>query len=142
MKTPIAPALLTFSGSVEKDPAIEPWLQAQPGELGATARKWFTFMRCCGPDVRELMHDGCANVCVQDAPFAYVNVFKSHVNVGFFHGAALIDPAGLLEGAGKRMRHVKIKPGHAIRDASLETLINAAYRDIIARLSDPHRVQE
>ena len=35
----------------------------------------------------------------------------AYVNVGFFHGAALDDPAGLLEGTGKRMRHVKAAPG-------------------------------
>ena len=80
------------------------------------------------------MHDGCPTVCVEDAPFAYVNVFRAHVNVGFFHGAALTDPAGLLEGTGKYMRHVKVKPGHAPDKSSLEALITAAYRDIVVRL--------
>ena len=129
-------ALLTFSGAVEKDPAIGHWLDSQPGELGAIARKWFAVMRSCGPDVRELMHDGCANVCVRDAPFAYVGSFRSHVNVGFFHGAALTvhDPAGLLEGSGKHMRHVKLRPGRNIGASALEALIAAAYRDIRARL--------
>ena len=131
------PALLTFSGAVDKDPAIEQWLKAQPSELGAIARKWFTLMRQCGPDVRELMHDGCPTVCVRDAPFAYVNAFKAHVNVGFFHGSALIDPAGLLEGTGKYMRHVKMKPGRAVGASSLEALIDAAYRDIVARVGEP-----
>jgi hypothetical protein len=91
-------------------------------------------MRQCGTDVRELMHDGCPTVCVEDAPFAYVNAFRAHVNVGFFHGAALTDPAGLLEGTGKCMRHAKVKPGHALDRSSLEALISAAYRDILARL--------
>lgn len=80
------------------------------------------------------MHDGCPSVCVEDAPFGYVNAFKAHVNVGFFHGAALTDPAGLLEGTGKYMRHVKVKPGRAVDRSSLEALITAAYRDIVARL--------
>jgi hypothetical protein len=48
--------------------------------------------------------------CVEDAPFAYVSAFRDHVNVGFFHGTALPDPAGLLQGTGKYMRHVKVKP--------------------------------
>ena len=127
-------ALLTFSGAVERDPAIEAWLDRQPGELGAIARKWFARMRQCGDYVRELMHDGCATVCVDDAPFAYVNVFKAHVNVGFFHGAALKDPSGILHGEGKFMRHVKIKPGLALNEPALEALIALAYRDIVARL--------
>ena len=91
-------------------------------------------MRQCGVDVRELMHDGCPVACVEDAPFGYVNSFKSHVNVGFFYGAALDDAASLLEGNGKRMRHVKIKPGHELNIEALSDLIDAAYLDIGTRL--------
>jgi hypothetical protein len=69
-----------------------------------------------------------------DAPFGYVNVFNSHVNVGFFHGAALQDPAHLLQGTGKFMRHVKLRSGTAISAAALSTLIETAYADIKARV--------
>jgi hypothetical protein len=91
-------------------------------------------MQRCGADVRELMHDGFPTACVEDAPFAYVAVFRNHVNVGFFHGASLPDPAGLLEGTGRYMRHVKLKPRRAFDTAALEALITAAYRDIVSRL--------
>lgn len=128
------PAFLRFTGAVEREPAIDTWLDELPGELGAIARAWFSRMRACGDDVRELMHDGAPTACVEDAPFAYVNAFRAHVNVGFFHGAALEDPAGLLEGTGRFMRHVKLRPGTEIDGAALEALIVAAYRDILARL--------
>jgi hypothetical protein len=127
-------AILRFSGAVERKPAIDVWLNAQPDHLGSIARTWFGRMRECGADVRELMHDGCPVACVEDAPFAYVNVFKAHVNVGFFNGAALEDPAGLLEGSGRRMRHVKLKPGSERDSAALIALIASAYLDIKARL--------
>ena len=91
-------------------------------------------MRRCGPDVRELMHDGLATACVGDAPFAYVGVFTQHINVGFFHGASLPDRAALLEGAGRHMRHVKIRPGPAFDELALEALITAAYSDVRTRL--------
>ena len=91
-------------------------------------------MRERGDDVRELMHDGGPVACVNDAPFGYVNAFTAHVNVGFFHGAALPDPAGLLEGSGKYMRHVKLKPGVVSDPAGLRKLIDEAYSDIKARL--------
>lgn len=97
-------------------------------------RAWFEQMRSCGADVRELLHDGCPVACVGDAPFAYVNAFKAHANVGFFHGAALADPAGLLEGTGKRMRHVKLRPGREMDEEALRGLIGEAYRDIRRRL--------
>jgi hypothetical protein len=102
--------LLRFNGSVEHDPAIERWMKAQPGELGAIAHEWFEEMRKCGDEVRELLHDSCPTACLGDVPFAYVNVFTSHVNVGFFQGAALPDPARMLQGTGKFMRHVKLRP--------------------------------
>ena len=55
--------------------------------------------------------------------------------MGFFHGASFEDPAGLLEGTGKRMRHVKLKPGSELNTAALAALIDAAYADIKLRLS-------
>ena len=79
------------------------------------------------------MHDGCPVACSGDAPFGYVNVFTSHLNVGFFHGAALPDPARLLQGTGKLMRHVKLRPGTATNAGALSGLIDAAYADIEAR---------
>lgn len=127
-------ALLKFFGTVERDPAIEEWLGARPDEFGSIARTWFTRMRDCGADVRELLHDGYPTVCVQDAPFAYVGAFRAHVSIGFFHGAGLPDPANLLEGTGKYMRHVKVKPGPRIDQSALESLISAAYEDIALRL--------
>lgn len=122
--------LLRFDGAQEQDPAIDAWLKARPGELGAIARRWFEVMRGCGDEVRELMHDGCPVACLGDVPFGYVNVFTSHVNVGFFQGAALPDPNRLLQGTGKRMRHVKLRPGIRTEDAALNRLIEAAWSDI------------
>ena len=123
------------AGAAKQDPAVDVWLTADPVELRSIARQWFVQMRQCGDDVRELIHDGCPVACVEDAPFGYVNSFKSHVNVGFFNGATLADPAGLLEGSGKRMRHVKLNPGREFNAAALSELIDAAYLDIKARLA-------
>jgi hypothetical protein len=126
--------LLRFTGAVKRDPAIDTWLCRQREELRSFAEAWFARMRQCGADVRELMHDGCPVACVGDAPFGYVNAFKGHVNIGFFHGAALEDPAGLLEGTGKRMRHVKLRPGRELDAAALGDLIDAVHLDVRARL--------
>jgi hypothetical protein len=128
--------LLRFDGAVERDPAIERWMKKNRGELGEIARKWFKVMRGCGDEVREVSHDGYPTACLGDAPFGYVGVFTAHVNVGFFHGAALPDPARLLQGDGKFMRHVKLKPGTAIDDEALRSLIEAAYVDIKARVEN------
>ena len=128
--------LLRFNGAVERDPAIDGWMKARGGELGAIAHEWFEVMRNCGDEVREILHDGCPVACLGDAPFGYVNVFTSHVNVGFFYGAALPDPARLLQGTGKFMRHVKLRPGTATDAASLSVLIERAYSDIKGRVEN------
>ena len=126
--------LLRFNGSVKRDPAIEAWMKEHTGELGVLARHWFEVMRTRGDDVRELLHDGHPTACIGDAGFGYVNAFKAHVNVWFFRGAALADPARLLVGTGKFMRHVKLVPGLEPNAAALKKLIDAAYADMKARV--------
>jgi hypothetical protein len=123
-------AILRFDGGDKRDPTIEAWLKGPPNELADLVRPWFAKIRACGEDVQELMHDGCPTACVEDAPFAYVSIHKAHANVGFFHGADLDDPEQLLEGTGKRMRHVKLKPGQPVNAKALAALIDAAYLNI------------
>jgi hypothetical protein len=123
-----------LNGAVKQDIRIDRWIDALPSDLASITRAWFSYMRRRGANVRELMHDGCATVCVEAVPFAYVVAYKDHVNVGFFAGASLSDPDGLLEGTGKRMRHVKLRPDGPIDVSSLEALIDASYRDVVAKV--------
>jgi hypothetical protein len=122
--------LFLFPGSVRRDPAIDAWMLAHAGELGAIALRWFEVMRGCGDDVRELLHDGHPTACVGDAAFGYVDAFAAHVNVGFFRGAEIADPEELLEGNGRFMRHVKLGPDRDVDAGALRRLIKAAYVDM------------
>ena len=126
--------LMRFPSAVVRDPSVDAWFSSPDNELRRFARPWFEQMRDCGADVRELLHDGHPTACVGDAAFGYVNAFRVHVNVGFFYGAMLADPAGLLEGTGKRMRHVKLRWAQQVNAIALSELIAAAYRDIRLRL--------
>ncbi|HEX4008051.1 MAG TPA: DUF1801 domain-containing protein [Acidobacteriaceae bacterium] len=132
MKTEI----FRVNGGVERSPAIHAWMKNHAGALGEIAQAWFDVMRHCGDEVRELIHDGCPVACFGDAPFGYVNVFTAHVNVGFFQGAALPDPAHLLQGSGKFMRHVQLRPGVLTDAAALRELIERAYWDMKARVEN------
>jgi hypothetical protein len=125
--------LLTFPTAVKRDPAIEAWFDEHADELGAIARRWFEVMRGCGDDVRELLHDGHPTACVGDAGFGEVNAFTAHVNIGFFRGAELTRTSALLEGTGKFMRHVKLRPGLHVDPDALTELIETAYTDIKRR---------
>jgi hypothetical protein len=127
--------ILRFPTALKHAPEIDDWLRVQREDLRPFAEVWFAHMRHCGSDVSELMHDGMPTACVGDAAFAYVNTFKQHVNVGFFFGAVLDDPGQLLQGTGKRGRHVKLRPGESVDAVALARLIQAAYADIKARLA-------
>jgi hypothetical protein len=128
--------LFRFPNAVRRDPAVDAWMHEHAGELGAIAQRWFDVMRACGGDVHELLHDGHPTACVGDAAFGYVNAFKAHVNVGFFRGAEIADPAGLLEGTGKLMRHVKLMPGRDVDATALIKLIETAYAEMQMRLAE------
>ncbi len=119
--------LMRFPSAVPRDLRVDAWFSRPDDELRLIAKPWFEEMRRCGADVRELVADGHPTACVGDAAFGYVDAFSAHVNVGFFHGASLADPAGLLEGAGKRMRHVKLRWGQPVNAEALSELIAASY---------------
>ena len=122
--------LFRFPDARRRHRDVEAWFREEPEDLGAIALYWFTVMRQCGDDVRELLHDGHPTACVGDAAFAYVDAFSAHVNVGFYRGAMLDDPTGLLQGTGKMMRHVKIRPGSPLDAPALTSLIAAGYADM------------
>lgn len=126
--------LFPLPSAVERDPQVQKWLDSRPGELGQIARRWFEAMRSCGDDFRELLHDGHPTACVGELAFGYVNVFTSHVNIGFYLGAHLEDPSNLLTGTGKFMRHVKVMPDKPLNEAALTDLIEASYHDMRSRL--------
>jgi hypothetical protein len=109
-------------------------MKAHTGDLGVIAQRWFEVMRKCGNDVRELLHDDHPTACVGDAAFGYVNAFKDHVNVGFFRGAEIADLERLLEGTGKFMRHVKLRPDCDFNATALTKLIDTAYIDMKKRV--------
>jgi hypothetical protein len=55
--------------------------------------------------------------------YAYIGVQKAHVNLGFYHGTTLNDPAGLLEGTGKKLRHVKVQNMIEAKNPALKKLV-------------------
>ena len=126
--------IFTLNGTLRRDPAIDAWFKAHPEILRGIAREWFDIMRSCGPEVREIMHDGFPTACVGNAAFAHVATYSAHVNVAFFHGASLDDPQALLEGKGRYMRHVKIRPDSPVDQAALTDLIHDAYHEVRTRI--------
>jgi hypothetical protein len=59
----------------------------------------------------------------------YIMPHKKHVNLGFFQGAHLADPDGLLEGTGKNLRHVKLRKIEAVDTPAIRALIQRAWEE-------------
>ena len=51
----------------------------------------------------------------REGKVCYLAATRAYVSLGFFNGAALSDPEGILEGTGKKMRHVKVRNLSEIR---------------------------
>lgn len=128
--------LFPLEGAQREDAAVRRWFDEPAPATRRLARLWFDAWRDCGPDVTECLHDGHPTACLQGVALGYVNAFKAHVNIGFFLGATLSDPAGLLEGSGRFMRHVKVRPTLPSDDERLRALMRAAYADLRARLNE------
>lgn len=127
--------LLRYTGKDLQDLSMEAWLKGKADFLHPLVKEWYEQILRSGEDVQGIFHDGYPMGCINNAPFAYINAFSAHVNVGFFYGAELPDPHDLLTGSGKRMRHVKLVPGAICNHEAILNLIQAAYRDIKHRLS-------
>lgn len=127
-------AILDLNNTYEADPEIAGWWDNKDPKLSAIARQWWDVMKNGGDDVKESLHNGYPAACLDVYPFAYVDAFTAHVNVGFYCGADLVDPDGILIGSGKRMRHVKIFPGQEFNEVALQEMISQAYTDMKTKL--------
>ncbi len=61
--------------------------------------------------------------------YAYIMPFRSWINLGFFRGTSLVDPQGLLEGTGAKLRHVKIRTVNDVQQPGIRGLIKEAYAE-------------
>ena len=65
----------------------------------------------------------------KDDRYVYIMPFRSSVNLGFFQGASLIDPQGLLQGTGARLRHVKLRTVADTQQPGVRALVEEAYAE-------------
>jgi len=64
----------------------------------------------------------------------YIMPKSDYVNLGFFHGSSLTDPGTLLEGTGKKMRHVKVRSIEEVKNPALRELVLEALAERKAAL--------
>jgi hypothetical protein len=102
---------------------IDAYLQAKNSELKNLANELRLTVRTIVPESREAVNAWGVPTFDFHGPFCILMVGKNHVTFGFTRGTSLSDPAGLLEGTGKNLRHVKVGTAEQLRDANLHRLI-------------------
>lgn len=115
--TPLPPAPAANQTVDEYHAEIEGWQHTALGSLRALLHR-------AAPGATESIKWG-QPVYEDNGPFAYVRAATDHLTFGFWRGTELPDPAGLLEGAGGKMRHVKLRSTELPVEA-LEAMVRSA----------------
>ena len=109
---------------------------ADAGEdLQSIARRLRALIKAAHPDAFEAPRPGERTIAYGVGPkkmteaYVYIGLQRHHVNLGFYHGASLRDPDGLLEGTGKALRHVKVRSGADADLPALGRLVKAALHE-------------
>jgi hypothetical protein len=107
---------------------IDDYLAVKKGGLGALGHELRRLMRKTVPGVKETVNPWRLPTFESNGPMCYFSVGKDHITFGFLRGTALPDPAKLLEGTGKSLRHVKVRSAEDLKKPALRKLIQAAAR--------------
>jgi hypothetical protein len=134
---------IRYPGAKRRDPAIDAYARSVEGPLGSTIIRLVSLVRSAVPGHDEVLFHGAPSFCIEGEPFCYLVGYPRHVNLGFCDGVALSDPAGLLRGRGKSMRHVRLAPEKPFPAAALAHLVAQSVRRVRARRkADPRGARE
>ncbi|MGZ3714051.1 MAG: DUF1801 domain-containing protein [Ktedonobacterales bacterium] len=97
------------------------------------------------PEATEILYHGALGYSLTVSAFdliLYVAPQNGYANLGFYHGVGVPDPLGLLEGSGKRMRHIKIKSVLAAQNPTLIPLVQEAWKHGIVAVAQLHETRK
>ena len=107
---------------------IDLYVDAKPAELRDVAEKLRKLVKKTVKGTKESVNPWKIPTFESNGPMCFFTVGKYHVTFGFLRGTSLPDPAGLLEGTGKNLRHVKLRTAEDVSTPALKKLIEAAAR--------------
>ncbi len=61
--------------------------------------------------------------------FCYIGAHREHVNLGFYYGAELSDPEEILEGTGRKLRHIKVREVKEVTQPALRHLVQSSLEE-------------
>lgn len=111
---------------------VEEFLLNYPEEIRTISRELRAMARRAIRGAHEFLYYDAINYSLSNSPLeriCYVRPLKKRVTLGFLFGRRLDDPHRLLQGTGKRMRHIKVRALEDARNPALEELVKAAWAD-------------
>ena len=110
--------------------SVEMFLSNYPEEIQTISRELRAIARRAMPGAHEFLYYDAINYSLSNSPLeriCYIRPLQKRVTLGFLFGTQLDDPHHLLQGTGKRMRHVKVRALEDTRNPALEELVKAAW---------------
>lgn len=104
------------------DEVFEEWLADQPAESHQLIRDIRTAIIAAGHNFTEGIKWGTPGYWLPEISrrnIVYIAPHSNYVRLGFFNGATIPDPGNLLEGTGKKLRHIKL---YEVTDKNRQTL--------------------
>ncbi|HZQ04986.1 MAG TPA: DUF1801 domain-containing protein [Anaerolineae bacterium] len=114
--------------------ATEQFLSKYPPEMQAITNQLRALVTTVNPQAQEVLyarenHFGYSRTGKRIDEIAYLCPMKDYVRLGFYWGGQLPDPKSLLQGEGKRLRHIKIRTMQQANDPAVKKLLRAAWRE-------------
>ena len=107
---------------------IDAYIRSKSSKLGEIATGLRKLVKKTVSGTKESVNPWKLPTFESNGPMCYFSVGKNHVTFGFLRGTSLPDPAKLLKGTGKNLRHVKLRDAEELRNPVLRKLIQAAAR--------------
>jgi hypothetical protein len=107
---------------------IDAYVERKEAKVAAVARGLRALMKKEVKGVKESVNSWKIPTFEVEGPMCFFMAGKRHVSFGFLRGTALDDPAKLLEGTGKSLRHVKLREVEDLKRPELRKLIGEALK--------------
>jgi hypothetical protein len=107
---------------------IDAYVETKEAKVAAVAKGLRALMKKTVKGVKESVNPWKIPTFESNGPMCFFMAGKKHVTFGFLRGAMLKDPAGLLEGTGKSLRHVKLRGVEDLKRPELRKLIGEAVK--------------
>jgi hypothetical protein len=133
------------SGPVTADArAVEKLIESSPTKIKEIIEKLRSVAKASMPGADEFVYHDAINYKLPQSPSAwicYIATHRDYARLGFYFGASLSDPKKLVEGTGKRMRHVKVRTVAEASEDALADLIREAWTAAVANMESATRRQ-